>query len=254
MINRTELVNFLDKTLDLKSFSADASNNGLQIEGCDSVGRVLFGVDACQELFDTAVETESQFIFVHHGISWGGGIKRWTGMDAKRFSTLFKNGISLYAAHLPLDAHAVHGNNAVLADMTGLLDRKPCFQYNGMYIGFSGTLPETAPLDEIAAIYAENLEVEPILRGQADRKISRIAVVSGGGGTDALLAAKDAGCDLLVTGEMVHTMHHIAQELDIAVIALGHYASETTGPLAMQKLIGETFGVETLFAEIPTGL
>jgi putative NIF3 family GTP cyclohydrolase 1 type 2 len=53
---------------------------------------------------------------------------------------------------------------------------------------------------------------------------------------------------------MCHTMHHLALELDVAVIALGHYASETTGPLAMQKLIGETFDVETLFAEIPTGL
>ena len=53
---------------------------------------------------------------------------------------------------------------------------------------------------------------------------------------------------------MCHTMHHLALELDVAVIALGHYASETTGPLAMQKLVGETFDVETLFAEIPTGL
>ncbi len=254
MVNRTELVNFLDKTLDLKSFKADVSNNGLQVEGCEKIERVIFGVDACQELFDTAVETKSQFILVHHGISWGGGIKRWTGTDAKRFATLFNNGISLYAVHLPLDAHAVYGNNAVLADMTGLLDRKPFFEYDGMYIGFSGTLPETATLEEIAAIYAENLEVDPILRGEASKKISRIGIVSGGGGTDAVISAKEAGCDLLVTGEMCHTMHHLALELDVAVIALGHYASETTGPLAMQKLIGETFDVETLFAEIPTGL
>ena len=49
-------------------------------------------------------------------------------------------------------------------------------------------------------------------------------------------------------------MHHPAQELDIAIIALGHYASETVGPLAIQKLVAEKFGVETLFAEVPTGL
>ena len=254
MVNRSELVNFLDKTLALENFANDESNNGLQVEGCEKVDRVLFGVDACQELFDTAVETNSKFVFVHHGISWCGGIKRWQGMDAKRFATLFNNGISLYAAHLPLDAHAVYGNNAVLADMTGLIDRKPFFEYNGMYIGFSGTLPETATLDEVASIYAENLEVEPILRGEADKKISRIAIVSGGGGQESLFNAKKANCDLVITGEMTHVMHHTALELGVAVIALGHYASETTGPLAMQKLIGETFAVETLFAEIPTGL
>ena len=71
---------------------------------------------------------------------------------------------------------------------------------------------------------------------------------------DSLFAAKAENCDLLITGEMVHTMHHPAQELDIAVIALGHYASETTGPLAMQKLVADSLPVETIFAEVPTGL
>ena len=254
MVKRNDLVDFLDKTLRLKNFAGDVSNNGLQIEGGDEVKRILFGVDACQELFDAAIETESQFVFVHHGISWGGGIKRWTGIDAKRFAALFRNGISLYAAHLPLDGHELYGNNACLADMIALNNRKAFFECDGSPIGFSGTLPEPATLDEIAAIFAENLEVEPILRGKSDQLIHSAAIVSGGGGVDSIFEAKAAGCDLLITGEMEHAMHHPAQELGVAVIALGHYASETTGPLAMQKLIGETFPVATLFAEIPTGL
>lgn len=254
MIKRNDLVNFLDSTLKLPDFKSDVSNNGLQVEGNENIERILFGVDACQELFDAAIQTGSQFIFVHHGISWGGGIKRWTGINAKRFSALFRHGISLYAAHLPLDAHPEYGNNTVLSDMIGLEKRKPFFEYSGTHIGFSGVLPQAATCDEIAAIYAENLEITPLLRGPSDRMIRSVAVVSGGGGQDALFAAKEAGCDLLVTGEMEHIMHHIAAELELSVIALGHYASETTGPLAMQKLVGETFDVETLFAEIPTGL
>lgn len=254
MIKLEELTAFLDKTLDLGAFSGDVSNNGLQIEGCEEIRRIMFAVDACQEVFDAAAAEDCDFIFVHHGLSWGGGLKRWTGINGTRFRTLFANGISLYAAHLPLDAHAVYGNNAVLADMVDLKNRRPFFEYDGVEIGFSGELDEGLTLEEIAASLGETLEVEPLLRGESKKIIRRCAIVSGGGGIDSVFAAKAAGCDLLITGEMEHIMHHPAQELGVAIIALGHYASETTGVLAMQKLIAETFDAETLFAEVPTGL
>ena len=211
-------------------------------------------MDGCLEVFEYAAENECDFIFVHHGISWGGGLKRWVGMDARRFSVLFQNQISLYAAHLPLDAHPVYGNNAVLADMVDLQERTAFFEYDGVKIGFSGTFPADRTLQEIAGVLGDALETEAILRGDASQIIRKAAIVSGGGGVDSIFAAKAAGCDLLITGEMEHIMHHPAQELGVAVIALGHYASETTGPLAMQKLIAENFDVETLFAEVPTGL
>ena len=254
MVKRNDLVNFFDRTLKIENFSGDVSNNGLQVEGKDEVNKILFAVDGCQEVFETAAAEQCDFIFVHHGISWGGGLKRWVGMDAARFSTLFKNGISLYAAHLPLDAHALYGNNAVLSDLLGLEKREEFFVYDGVPIGFQGVLPEPAPLFEIAELLGGALEVEPLLRGEHDRIIRRVAVVSGGGGVDSLHAAADAGADLLVTGEMEHIMHHAARELGVAVIALGHYASETTGVLAMQKLVAEKFGIDTIFAEVPTGL
>ena len=253
-MKRDDLVKFLDDVLELSRFSGDVSNNGLQVEGSSNVGRILFAVDGCQEVFDLAVSEKADFIFVHHGISWGGGIKRFTGIDAKRLRTLFKGDISLYAAHLPLDAHPVYGNNAVLSDLIGLEKREPFFVYDGTPIGFHGFLPEAAPLLEVASLLGDALEVEPLLRGKNERLIRHAAVVSGGGGIDALFAAHAAGAELLVTGEMEHIMHHAAQELGIAVIALGHYASETTGVLAMQKLVAEKFSVETIFAEVATGL
>lgn len=254
MIKRDELVKFLNEMLKLKDFPGDISNNGLQIEGREKVEKILFAVDACQEVFDIAKEEKCDFIFVHHGISWGGGLKRWVGMDARRFAALFNNGISLYGCHLPLDAHDTYGNNAVLSDIVGLKNRKAFFEYDGAEIGFSGNFDRAQSLENIAAVLGEALEITPLLRGDAQKLISSAAIVSGGGGIDSLFAAKAAGCDLLITGEMEHIMHHPAKELDVAIIALGHYASETTGVLAMQKLISETFPVETSFAEVPTGL
>ena len=219
---RDELVKFLDEQLNISAFSGDVSNNGLQIEGKREVSRILFAVDACQETFDLAVKEKADFIFVHHGLSWGGGIKRWTNINAVRFSTLFKNDISLYAAHLPLDAHPVFGNNAVLSDMAGLQERKPFFNYDGADIGFSGILPENTTLKTLAEKLSAELGGSFLLRGEPDKICRKAAIVSGGGGVDSILDAAKINCDLLITGEMEHIMHHVALETNVAVIALGH--------------------------------
>lgn len=251
---RDDLVKFLDNELDLAAFSGDVSNNGLQIEGKQEVNKILFAVDACQQTFDIAVKENADFIFVHHGLSWGGGLKRWTGIDAKRFATLFKHDISLYAAHLPLDAHPVFGNNAVLSDIVDLRQRKPFFNYDGVDIGFSGILPQDITLKELAEKLSSAIGGTYLLRGEPDKICRKAAVVSGGGGVDSVIEAARIDCDLLITGEMEHIMHHAAMENNVAVIALGHYASETTGPKALMKLIARTFNIPTIFADCPTGL
>ena len=253
-MQRNDLVKYLDDLLDLAAFSGDVSNNGLQIEGKPEVNKVMFAVDACQQTFDLAVAEQADMLFVHHGLSWGGGLKRWTGINARRFATLFNNGISLYAAHLPLDAHPQSGNNAVLSDLIGLQQREKFFCYDGVDIGFSGNLPEPVALKTLAETLADAIDAKYLLRGNPDLLCRKAAVVSGGGGIDSVYAAAEAGCDLLITGEMEHIMHHAALESGVAVIALGHYASETTGPRALMKHIETKFGLEVVFADCPTGL
>ena len=251
---RDELVNYLDRLLDLPAFSGDVSNNGLQIEGKSEVNKVVFGVDGCQQIFDLAVRESADFIFVHHGLSWGGGLKRWVGTDASRFRTLFCNGISLYAAHLPLDAHPVLGNNAVLSNIIGLTEREKFFRYDGVDIGFAGVLPQEMTLKTVADKLALALDCNYLLRGSEERLCRKAAVVSGGGGIDSIFEAAAKGCDLLITGEMEHIMHHAALETGVSVIALGHYASETTGPKALMEHLREKFNLEVCFADLPTGL
>ena len=103
-MKRDELTKFLDEALDLSAFAEDVSNNGVQVEGRDEVRKAVFAVDASQTLFDEAAKRAADFIFVHHGLSWGANPRRLTGFTARRFGTLFRHGITLYAAHLPLDA------------------------------------------------------------------------------------------------------------------------------------------------------
>ena len=249
-----ELTNFLDSMLMLDKFSRDASNNGLQVEGTAEVTSAVFGVDACQELFDAAAAKGADFIFVHHGMSWGSEPRRFSGIVARRLSTLFQNKISLYAAHLPLDAHPEVGNNAQLADMIGLKEREPFFEYSGVDIGFSGILKEAAPCHFLAEYLGKKLSVEPVIYGEAGREIKKIAIVSGGGGLGGLEDAYARSCDLLITGEFDHTMYHPQKEMGVNVISLGHYASETVGPYAVMEKIRETFALPVEFIDIPTNL
>lgn len=253
-MQRNELVNYLDELLELSAFSGDVSNNGLQIEGKSEVRKVLFAVDGCQQTFDAAVREKADLVFVHHGLSWGGGLKRWTGINARRFAALFQNGISLYAAHLPLDAHPELGNNAVLSNIIGLEQREKFFHYDGVDIGFAGIVPQEMSVESLAVKLASAVNGSYLLRGDAGRICRKVAVVSGGGGIDSVFEAAAKGCDLLVTGEMEHIMHHAALELGVAVIALGHYASETTGPKALMEHIRGKFDLEVCFADCPTGL
>ena len=253
-MKRSDLTNYLDRELNLAAFSGDASNTGLQSEGRGEVGRVLFGVDGCQALFRRAAEGNFDFVFVHHGISWGGEPRRWTGMHAQRFRTMFGNGISLYGVHLPLDAHPELGNNAQLAALAELTELEPFCNYHGYDIGFLGRTRRIVNASELASTLEAALNGKARLIADSGRILRRVAVVSGGGGRDALEQAAAAGADLLITGELEHVMFHPAHELGIPVLALGHYATETVGPKAVMARIREVFGLECEFADLPTGL
>ncbi|MBE6388105.1 MAG: Nif3-like dinuclear metal center hexameric protein [Lentisphaerae bacterium] len=250
MTTLKNLVEFLDQELKLNDYSGDYSNNGLQIEGKPEIRKAVFGVDACQALFDAAIARNADFIFTHHGISWGGEPRLWTGITAKRFSALFKNSVSLYGAHLPLDANEHFGNNRVLADIAELSELTKTCRYAGVDIGFCGSNRKNLTVKDIANRYASALPKAPVIYGNSTLVPGKAVVVSGGGGMDALNAAVSSGAELLITGEMEHIMYHPALENNITIISLGHYSSETTGPKAVCDLVAKNFDIETEFIDI----
>lgn len=251
-MQRQQIVGYLDGFLNIAAFADDVSNNGLQVEGKPEIRKIAFGVDACQLLFEYAAKWGADMVIVHHGLSWGAFPKRLTGIEAKRFGALFRKDINLYAAHLPLDAHGEVGNNAVLCDILNLKKRVPFCRYHGYDIGFGGELSNDMPLENVAGIFQQLYpEEEFTLLGSGN--VRRIAVCSGGGGMDALDQAIDQKYDLLVTGELSHVMYYPALESGVGVLALGHYASETTGINALMKKMQKEFAnVEMRFFDLPT--
>ena len=256
-VPRNDIAQFLDHILELDRWPDDPSNNGLQFAGAGEVARAVFAVDSSAELFRRAAELQADFVFVHHGISWGPGIRRIDGILAERITLLAKHGISLYAAHLPLDANPRFGHNARLSDMLCLADRRTFGTYHGKQIGFRGVLPAVKTVSELADILDKSLPSSgPYgIVGDPEQGVESVGVISGGGAWPDLfdeIALDHVDC--LVTGEAAHEVFHPAKETGTAILTLGHYRSETPGVFAVMDLVKSKFGIETVFLDIPTNM
>ena len=254
MIKLKVLTQYLDDLLKLNKIPDDSSNNGLQIEGTPKINKIIFGVDACLTIAEIAANKNADFIFVHHGLSWKNGFKRLIGNSARTFSTLFKNDISLYGAHLPLDAHSELGHNAQIAKSIILQDCKPFAQYANVEIGIKGKFEKPITLAHLAKNVDQKLETKSTIYGDKRSSISKVGIISGGPGSLGIEAAVENELDCLITGEVYHGIWHLIQETGINVIAAGHYRTEKPGILAVMKKIQQKFKLDCEFIELPTGL
>ncbi len=230
----------LDEALRLADFEDD-SHNGLQVANSGNVSRVCCGVDASLEFFKSAHELGADLCIVHHGISWGASLATITETNYEIVSFLMKNDMALYAAHLPLDAHPILGNNACIAAALGLTDVDGFCNYHGNSIGRKGRLPEPLTFDDLCG------RVQTLTPGGAfhalsfgPRLVNTIGIVSGGAAGEVSQAI-DAGLDCYITGEMNLQAYHAAKQGGMNVIAAGHYATERFGVKAVGDFLSRTF-------------
>jgi dinuclear metal center YbgI/SA1388 family protein len=250
-MQRDVLVQWLDNYLRIKEFR-DPSLNGLQVEGGAEVRKIGASVDAAQVIFDKAVAAGVDFLITHHGLFWGSPFAI-VGHQKRRLETLFNSNISLYTAHLPLDAHPEVGNNAVIAAELGLVDLEPFPHPKYGNMGFIGQLPASLPLLELVERFGALVGIPPTLHQGGSQTVNRIGVVSGGGAGDIALA-KALGCDLYITGEAEHAHYHEGFELGINVLYGKHYNTETFGVKALAQRVEREFGLPWVFLDYPTGL
>lgn len=251
MLTLSDVCKFLDGIF-TEYQCADFSNNGLQVEASGEITKVAFAVDASLETMTRAAEEKSELLVVHHGISWGGGLKRVTGIDARRMAVMFKNGVSLYACHLPLDAHEEYGNNAVIAKTLGLENTRRFYHACGMNIGICGEFSKGIMLEELEGRIIDTVSPETIVVDNTNGSVRRVGIVSGSGAS-AVGACREMGLDCLITGEFEHQYFSEARESGISVIAAGHYFTEAGGVNSLMELVAEKFGAGTVFIQAPTG-
>ena len=217
-----KIVTWLDQTLNVAAFD-DVSNNGIQIERSEVKGErsevkvVAFAVDASVKAVKAAAKAGAQLLVVHHGISWGGGIRRIKGGVYNVVKAAMDANLAIYACHLPLDAHPVLGNNAQLAKYFGLKKLRPAFSYHGNVICVIGT----------------------------NRHGQLIGICSGGAGEFAE-EAKRLGCGLYVTGEASWGDVIAAENCGMEMICAGHYETEVFGIRAVAKAMAKALKVKTV--------
>jgi dinuclear metal center YbgI/SA1388 family protein len=249
-----QLDEFFRNLLKLDDFSGiDNSLNGIQVgnDGSD-VNKIAFAVDACLETFKRAERRGAGMLFVHHGLFWGAPL-RIEGVLRSRLNFLLKNNIALYAAHLPLDAHAEVGNNAVLAALLGIENRQAFGLYHGVKVGFKGRLSAPLTIDEAARRISFNDIPPSALYPFGKEENQTCAVISGGAAMEAAQAIEE-GIDLYVTGESGHSIYHTALEGGLNMLAGGHYATEVWGVRKLMECCKTQLNIDTEFIDVPTGL
>jgi dinuclear metal center YbgI/SA1388 family protein len=231
----------------------DDSLNGIQVgRSAGGLTKVAFAVDACAASIRRAAEAGAQLLFVHHGMFWGSPA-RLEGPLLERVRGLIASDMGLYACHLPLDMHPEFGNNAQLANLLQLEDRKPFGVYHGVSIGVSGRLKEARTAEElVSSILPDNAQARTLIAAGPER-IKTLAIVSGGAPFEALQAL-GKGIDAFITGEPSHSVYHQVVEGGLTFIAAGHYATETWGLKAVEAKLKAETGLQTVFIDLPTGL
>ncbi|MBA3902931.1 MAG: Nif3-like dinuclear metal center hexameric protein [Rhodocyclaceae bacterium] len=244
-MQRAELERHLDQHLEAARFR-DYCPNGLQVEGRAEVNRIICGVTASQDLIGAAIAAGADAILVHHGWFWRGEDGRVNGIRKSRLKALLAHDISLFAYHLPLDAHAELGNNAQLAKRMGWTIEG---RFAEQDVGFLGSAPGAATAGELAQQLAAKLGRAPMLVGDAARRLRRIAWCSGGaqGWFEQAIAS---GADAYVSGEISEQTVHLARESGVPYIAAGHHATERYGVRALGAHLEERFGLECRFVDI----
>jgi dinuclear metal center YbgI/SA1388 family protein len=244
------IVDDLDRLLEPSRFD-DYCPNGLQVPGRAQVETVVTGVSAHVELFEIALAEHADLLVVHHGLFWGSSIGPIDSVLKRRLQILFDADISLAAYHLPLDAHPLVGNNALLAHALGAEQLEPFAHHHGEPIGFIARLPGDglAPAELFSRV-RDLTSREPLVFDVGPAQIRRLAIVSGAG-SDHLAEAAECGADALLTGEPAERAMAEARELGLHFIAAGHYATETLGVRRLGEHLAERFALRHVFLDVP---
>jgi dinuclear metal center YbgI/SA1388 family protein len=212
------------------SLAEQWDNPGLLVEPLErEIKTALVALDCTVDVVHEAKERGAQIVLAHHPLFF----KPAQSLFYSRPETaaaywLAHYGIGMYAAHTNLDC-ALNGVNDALAGKIGLSDigplQEPDREYTETTAGRLGRLQKSMPLRAFAAYVRDTLHTAVRYGGSGEELVQTIAVV-GGSGADYMKTAKQAGADVLLTGECKHDAALSARVLKINIVEAGHYETE----------------------------
>ena len=248
MTDLKTLLKAFDQLLQPERFK-DYGPNGMQVEGRPHVQKIVSGVTASKELIEAAIAAKADAIFVHHGLFWRGQDGRVVGWMKARLQSLLIHDISLFAYHLPLDAHPQWGNNAQLGKVLGLQADAWCGDQNLVSVGRSQSGQVFEGPHAFKAHLEQRLGRQVTCVAPLEKTFNRIAWCSGGA-QSYFESAIEQGVDAFITGEISEPQAHIAKETGVAFFACGHHATERYGAPALAGHVAASLGLDHEFIDI----
>jgi len=252
MASIAEIENHLEEYLSASQFP-DYCVNGLQVEGEGDIRRIVTATSVSERLITTAITRRADAVIVHHGLFWKSTPHplALTGILGRRVRLLNQQNITLFAYHLPLDAHPVLGNNVMLAKSLGLQNLR-MVPVEGMQMPFAvlGNLPNPLSFSDFYTFSDKLFQTSGIGMALAGATISKVFVMAGHGGgyyPDAMRC----GADLIFTGSLNEQDTRAIEEVGLNVYATGHYNSEKMGIKALGEHLAKQYNLDAEFIDIP---
>lgn len=251
MATVAKIVQYIDCYLRVREI-ADWENarNGLQIENSGEVTKIGAAVDVSTLVLTEAAKRDVDLLIVHHGLFWP-GLKPITGALHRQLRIAFENDIAVYSAHLPLDVHAIVGNNVLLAASLGFRSTKQFFEEKGQLVGLK--IRASLSRDQLRHKLKKSLGTSVKAFNFGPKKTRTIGIITGSAGSEIYRVAQEA-IDTFITGEAPHWAAVAAQELGMNLFLGGHYATETFGVKALASHLSRKFHLPWEFIDCPTGL
>lgn len=207
---------------------ADFGRIGLIVRGETEVDRIATALDPTPYAIEQAIGENAQVLVTHHTLIWD-PVSAINDDLALSLRLLLANGVSLYTMHTNYD-NAPGGVNDVLAKLLRLVN--PVVFHGGR----AGNVREMS-LAEFATGAAEVLGCDVEYVGDEDRPIRRAAVAAGSGFRSAIMEARTAGIDVLVSSELKHDV--IRGRGDVALVDAPHYYTEAPAMRALAERMSD---------------
>lgn len=233
-----ELYAFLNEKIP-PSLSCEWDNDGLMCcpDPTKEVQKALVALDITGAVVKMAIEEGYDVIVSHHPMIFSPiSCVEPNNHVAKKVIDLCGAGITAMSFHTRLDA-VEGGVNDALADALGLINVTP-FGNAGEEIGRIGTLKAPITLAAFADLVKAATGAEAVQVSDAGKQVSRVAVL-GGSGSDDVIAAKLAGADTYLSGEIKHNWLTDAPDLGINLVAAGHFYTEDPVCKSLCRMIRE---------------
>ena len=251
-MQRNKLITYLDNYLHVADIK-DYGPQGLQVETDNkTIKRIALAVDTAPPVIRAAADWQADMLLVHHGILWQ-NVERIAGPLGERVRLLLHHDINLYAAHLPLDAHPIVGNNAVLAKILDVEVTDWWGAPTGVPLGVVGPAAGSPSLSAMVEKIERKLHCQVNVLPHGPENVETMAILSGFG-ADNIAEVKNLGADTYLTGETSHANYWAAADYGLNVIYAGHYATETVGVQALGQHLADAFNIDVKFFDFPTNM